>query len=67
MRLPPRTFEEWWERHGQPDEAAVIANGGTPWPLDPEKRAVVVERLGLPADIDPMELRRMLWERGHRK
>ena len=67
MTLTRPTFEEWWEKYGKPYEAAVIAGGGTPWPLDPEKRSKLVERMGLPADIDSMELRRMLWERGHRK
>ena len=56
-------FDTWWERHGQPYEAAVIAGGGTPWLLDPVKRADTAERLGIPADTDPMELRRARWER----
>lgn len=56
-------FTAWWEKHGQPYEAAVIERGGTPWPLDPVKRAATAERLGLPDDTDPMELRRALWER----
>lgn len=57
------TFEQWYERHGHAYEAAVIAGGGTPWPLDPDKRAAITERLGLPADTEPMQLRRALWER----
>lgn len=63
----PETFEEWFERYGQPYEAAVIANDGTPWPLDPEKRAATADRLGLPADTNPMELRRALWERRNKR
>jgi hypothetical protein len=64
MRAPgtPETFAEWWELHGQPYEAAVIVNGGTPWPLDPVKRGAIARRLGLPEDTDPMHLRRALWE-----
>lgn len=57
------TFEDWWQSHGQPYESAVLEAGGTPWPLDPVKRARTAERLGLPEDTDPMELRRALWER----
>lgn len=60
---PELSFEEWFAKHGQPYEAAVIVGGGTPWPMDPEKSAAVAERIGLPADTDPMELRRALWER----
>jgi hypothetical protein len=63
VREPTATFEEWWEMHGSAYEAAVIENGGTPWPLDPEKRGVIADRLELPDDTDPMELRRALWER----
>ncbi|CAN5579020.1 hypothetical protein BH09ACT8_BH09ACT8_27170 [soil metagenome] len=63
MRARVETFEEYWELSGQPYEAAVTAGGGTPWPLDPEKRAAAAERLGLPEDTDPMELRRALWAR----
>jgi hypothetical protein len=63
MRQPVESFAEWWERHGQPYEAAVIAGGGTPWPLDPVKAAAAAERLGLPENTDPMDLRRALWER----
>ncbi|MCV7150683.1 hypothetical protein [Mycolicibacterium pyrenivorans] len=59
----PETFEEWFEKCGKPYEAAVVANGGTPWTEDPEKRAATAQRLGLPADTDPTELRRALWER----
>ncbi|RRR41154.1 hypothetical protein EHH44_19260 [Mycolicibacter terrae] len=59
------TFKDWWERSGQHYERAVIeaAAGGTPWPLDPEKRAANAKLLGLPEDTDPMGLRRALWER----
>lgn len=63
---PELTFERWFEKHGQPYEAAVIAGGGTPWPMDPEKRAAVAGQLGLPVDTGPMELRRALWARRHR-
>lgn len=65
MREPstPEAFAEWWSTHGEPYEAAVIAAGDMPWPLDPVKRAATAERLGLPEDTDPMELRRALWER----
>lgn len=63
----PETFAGWWEKHGQPYEAAVIAGGGTPWPLDPDKRAATAEILGLAEDTDPMELRRALWERRTRR
>lgn len=61
------SFDEWWDRFGQPYEATVIANGGTPWPLDTEKRAATATNLALPADTDPMELRRALWKRRNRK
>lgn len=57
------SFERWWETSGRHYEAAVIANGDTPWPLSPEKRAATAARLGLPADTDPMELRKALYER----
>ncbi len=63
----PLTFERWYAKHGQPYEAAVIAGGGTPWPLDPEKRAEITARLGLPEDADPMELRRALWARRYER
>ncbi|KLI04074.1 MULTISPECIES: hypothetical protein [Mycolicibacterium] len=63
----PQTFADWWQLCGQPYEAAVIANGGTPWVEDPEKRAATAESLGLPADTDPMELRRALWERRNKR
>ena len=63
MRDQASSFEEYWEISGSRYETAVIENGGTPWPLDPEKRAATAERLGLPDDTDPMELRRALWER----
>jgi hypothetical protein len=59
------TFSEWWRLYGEPYERAVIEAGGTPWPLDPAKRAVTADKLGLPADTNPMELRRALWERQH--
>lgn len=61
------TFDSWWGRQGSRYEAAVIANGDTPWPLDPEKRAAIAELLGLPEDIDPMELRRAVWHRRYRR
>lgn len=61
------SFEEWFAKYGKPYEAAVIAGGGTPWPMDPEKSSEVAKRLGLPADTDPMELRRALWARSSRR
>jgi hypothetical protein len=61
-----KSFDTWWEESGQHWEAACIANGGTPWPLDLAKRAANAKRLGLPADTDPMELRRALYERRNR-
>lgn len=64
---PKLSFAQWFAKYGQPYEAAVIAGGGTPWPMDSEKRAAVAERLGLPVDTDPMELRRALWARSHRE
>lgn len=57
-------FDLWWQRSGERYEAAVLAAGDLPWALDPEKRIAVAERLGLPHDTDPMELRRALWQRG---
>ncbi|MFA5707389.1 hypothetical protein [Mycolicibacterium sp.] len=63
----PETFSDWWQKCGLPYEASVIANGGTPWALDPEKRAETAKRLGLPEDTDQMELRRALWERRYRR
>jgi hypothetical protein len=47
--------------------AAIRAAGDLPWFEDPEKRAEIVARMCLPQDIDPLELRRMLFERGRRK
>ncbi|GAB4678009.1 hypothetical protein [Mycobacterium timonense] len=61
------TFDVWWERSGQHYEAAVIEQGGTPWPLDPDKRARIASQLGLSEDTDPMELRRALWARRNSK
>ncbi|MCH9735108.1 MAG: hypothetical protein K0U78_11230 [Actinomycetia bacterium] len=55
---PAGTFEEYWEHSGQAYEAEVIAAGGTPWPLHPEKRS----RIARP---DPTQLRRALYERRH--
>lgn len=66
MTSETERFEHWWERFGQHYEAAVIENGGIPWPLDPVKRARNAKRLGLPEDTDPMELRRALWEHRNR-
>lgn len=63
MSARPETFEEWFARFGEPYERVVIDNGGTPWPLDPEKRAATAAQLGLPTDTDPMDLRRALWAR----
>lgn len=59
----PETFADWWQLCGAPYEAAVIKNGGVPWPFDPVKRAATADRLGLPVDTEPMELRKALWER----
>lgn len=61
-----QAFESWWEQYGQPYEAAVLEAGGTPWPLDPAKRARTAAVLGLPEDTDPMDLRRALWARRNR-
>lgn len=66
MKSPAETFEEFWERSGQPYEAAVIAGGGTPWPLDPVRAPDMADKLGLAADADPTDLRRALWERRNR-
>jgi hypothetical protein len=63
----PQSFEEWWDKHGTPYEAAVVAGGGTPWALDPVKRAATAAQLGLPEDTDPMELRRALWARRYKR
>lgn len=59
-------FESWWDRFGQPYEAAVIEQGGVPWVSDPDKRQVMAARLGLPADTPDMDLRRALWQRRNR-
>ncbi|MGJ6125972.1 hypothetical protein QN239_25685 [Mycolicibacterium sp. Y3] len=56
-----KDFDSWWERFGQPYEAAVIAKGGTPWVNDPVKRPKIAATLGLPEDTPDMELRRALW------
>jgi hypothetical protein len=61
-----KDFDTWWHESGQHWEAACIEAGGTPWVLDPEKRTATAERLGLPEDTDPMELRRALFERRNR-
>lgn len=61
------TFESWWQTRGSLYEQAVVAGGGTPWVCDPERRAAVVEALGLPDDnLDDIALRRALWERRHK-
>ena len=57
------TFEQWWEQYGQPYEAEVLRRGGLPWPYNPDKCAHNAQLLGLPADTDPMELRRAMWAR----
>jgi hypothetical protein len=37
-------FETWWERSGQPYEAAVVERGGTPWTTDLEERRALWHR-----------------------
>jgi hypothetical protein len=37
-------FEEWWERFGQPYEAAVIEQGGQPWTTDMDERRELFKR-----------------------
>lgn len=31
-------FEHWWAKYGEPYQAAVIANGDTPWTADVDER-----------------------------
>lgn len=62
-----KDFETWWSESGQHWEAACIANGGTPWVLDPAKRAATARRLGLPTNTDAMGLRKALFERRYEK
>jgi hypothetical protein len=38
------TFEEWWQKSGQPYEAAVIEAGGTPWTTDMDERRALWQR-----------------------
>lgn len=43
-------FQTWWTTYGQPYEAAVIANGGTPWTTSiEERRAFWMRRYTRPA------------------
>lgn len=47
------TFQTWWDTYGQPYEAAVIANGGTPWTADlDERREVWMRRYSRPEPPD---------------
>ncbi|MCV7217149.1 hypothetical protein H7J51_17910 [Mycobacterium crocinum] len=62
---PETSFEEYLER-SEPYFAAVREAGNLPWFEDPEKLAATAAKLGLPADADPMKLRRALWERRNR-
>ncbi|WP_322859549.1 hypothetical protein U8D42_17255 [Mycobacterium europaeum] len=53
-------FEAWWENYGQPYEAAVIEQGGTPWTASIEERQKLWARryerpappIGLTNDLD---------------
>lgn len=63
----PETFDDWWQSAGQAYEVAVVARGGTPWPHDPDKRAAVAARLGLPIDTDAAALREALWNHRNKK
>ncbi len=62
MRQPVETFEHYIERSEQ-YVAAVHAADDLMWWEQPEKRAATAAQLGLPADTDPIVLRRALWER----
>jgi hypothetical protein len=31
-------WQRWWEKHGEPYQAAVIEAGGIPWTTDVEER-----------------------------
>ncbi|MFZ3294217.1 MAG: hypothetical protein WA622_27080 [Mycobacterium sp.] len=43
-------FEHWWDKHGEPYHAAVIANGDTPWTADlDERRELFMRRYDRPA------------------
>jgi len=59
------TFEDWWERVGQPYKAAVIETGGTPWTRG-ERKLAALRRAGLPISDDTTETRRALWNRPYR-
>lgn len=47
--------------------AAIREAGDLPWFEDPERRSRAAAQLGLPEDTDPMELRRALWARRHKR
>jgi hypothetical protein len=47
----------------EPYFAAVQEAGDLPWFDHPEKRAAAIERLELTGDVEPMELRRALFDR----
>jgi hypothetical protein len=59
---PDPNFQDWWETHGQPYEAAVIEAGGIPWTQDQEKLAELRQR-GLPVDATEMQARQWLFAR----
>lgn len=49
-------FEHWWNKYGQPYEAAVIAAGETPWTTDVEKRREVFLRRYIRPDPPALNL-----------
>lgn len=65
-RREQTAFDRYLER-SEPYFDAVRAAGDKPWFEDPEKRAPALAALGLPVDTPPIELRRAMYERGHRK
>ena len=62
MRERVETFEQYVDLKA-PYFDAIRDAGDVPWFEDPEKRSAIISGLGLPADIEPIELRRALWER----
>lgn len=62
MRERVETFEQYVERTEVYFET-IRAAGDLPWFEDAERSRTIAERLGLPVDTDPTELRRALWSR----
>jgi hypothetical protein len=61
----PQTSFEGYLANSEPYFAAVREAGDVVWFEDESKRAQTAQRLGLPADVPELELRRALFERRH--